>query len=69
MEADRVIGKNEFPDQVKMARETLSSAEERARIATDILRAMANEPEIRRTRSDLQANRVSACRGIVGAGK
>ena len=50
------------PAQAGMAHENLVSAQKRARIATDILRAMANQPMMHK------ANRVNACSRIVSAG-
>ncbi len=77
IDADKAIRhKDEDMSVVTAAREALESAEKRARIASDILRAMANEPSGRRAQAAAQQagthhetaeNRLIACRGIVMA--
>lgn len=60
------LRQNEDESMVRSAKEALESAEKRARIASDILRAMANEPAGRRAQNqhhESAENRIIACRG------
>lgn len=70
IEADRALQQN--PED-SAAREALTSAEKRARMTSDILRAMAHEPSGKRSlphgpdQKEAAANRQIACRGILMA--